>query len=311
MGAAPGATLSNRLTKAPGGLNCRAVDTRAMDTRLRQMDAHWRLAVKTLPAVVAIAVAKVIVTVIGLEDIELNPLYTGLVAGNIFLLGFLLAGTLADYKEAEKLPVDLAGSLDSIADEFRIVSRAHDGPVARTGIAHISAIARGVVTWLNGGEHFEVTLARVQALNDLFAAVEPLTQATYVNRLKVEQSSTRRMILRIRSIHETSFVVAGFLVAELTSALLVVVLLFIDVGSLGTDLIVLCTLTFLLRYVLLLIRDLDDPFDYEVAEGTGSAEVSLAPLTELAERLTMASDWLRQRESREDGAVSAPETVSR
>jgi hypothetical protein len=260
-----------------------------VDTRLRQLDAHWRLAIKTLPAVIAIAIAKVVVTAIGVEDIELNPLYTGLVAGNIFLLGFLLAGTLADYKEAERLPVDLAGSLDSIADEFRIAERAHDDPVARAGLEHIGSIARGVVAWLQAREDFEDLLARIQGLNEHFAALEPLTQATYVNRLKVEQASTRRMVLRIRSIHETSFLVAGFLVAALTSTLLVVVLLFIDVGSLGTDLIVLCTLTFLLRYVLLLIRDLDDPFDYSVAEGLGSAEVSLSPLVELAERLPAAN----------------------
>ena len=101
----------------------------------------------------------------------------------------------------------------------------------------------------------------IQGLNPHYQAVESLTQATYVNRIKGEQSAARRMVLRIHSIHETSFVVAGFMVAALTSALLISVLLFIDVGALSTDLILLCTLTFLLGYVLLLIRDLDDPFE--------------------------------------------------
>lgn len=39
-----------------------------------------------------------------LEFISLNPLFTGIVTANIFLLGFLIAGVLADYKESEKLP---------------------------------------------------------------------------------------------------------------------------------------------------------------------------------------------------------------
>jgi hypothetical protein len=126
----------------------------------------------------------------------------------------------------------------------------------------------------------------VQGLNEHFRAVEPYTQATYVNRIKGEQSASRRMLLRIQSIHETQFVVAGFMVAALTSTLLIAVLLFIDVGDLATDLILLCTLTFLLGYVLLLIRDLDDPFAY-TAEGekAGSVEASLEPLVRLGERL--------------------------
>jgi hypothetical protein len=79
------------------------------------------------------------------------------------------------------------------------------------------------------------------------------------------------------------------MVAALTSTLLIAVLLFIDVGALSTDLILLCTLTFLLGYVLLLIRDLDDPFDYAAGRG-GSAEVSLEPLIRLGDRLAQPLD---------------------
>jgi hypothetical protein len=45
------------------------------------------------------------------------------------------------------------------------------------------------------------------------------------------------------------------------------------------------TLAFLLGYMLLLIRDLDNPFDYDGAEKAGAAEVSLAPLEHLRRRL--------------------------
>ena len=233
-------------------------------------------------------VAKILVTELGAEDIELNPLYTGLVAGNIFLLGFLLAGTLSDYKESEKLPVELTASLDSIADEMRIIAaprrRRRHAPRSPTSARPCDAI----LGWLQRRRaRSTAVLERIQGLNQHFHAVEPLTQATYVNRIKGEQNAARRMLLRIHSIHETSFIVAGFMVAALTSTLLIAVLLFIDVGALSTDLILLCTLTFLLAYVLLLIRDLDDPFDYAGARG-GSAEVSLEPLIRLGDRLAAA-----------------------
>ena len=255
------------------------------------MSSRWRLAISVLPAVAIVAVAKTIVTEIGAESIELNPLYTGLVAGNIFLLGFLLAGTLADYKESEKLPVELAASLDSIADEMRIIDRATGAPEARAALAHVADTVRTILDWLYGKQSVDTALERIEGLNDHFHAVEPHTQATYVNRIKTEQNAARRMLLRIHSIHETSFVAAGFMVAALTSGLLITVLLFIDVGALATDLILLCTLTFLLGYVLLLIRDLDDPFEYSTeGEHAGSVEASLDPLIRLTGRLPQAVD---------------------
>ena len=263
-----------------------------MSRRYREaLQSRWRLAVKVIPAVVLVAVAKIVITELDLERIELNPLYTGLVAGNIFLLGFLLAGTLSDYKESEKLPVELAASIDSIADEMRIIEDANDSAVARGALRHIGALVRDILDWLYGKTSIDEVLTRVEGLNKHFRAVEPQTQATYVNRIKTEQNATRRMLLRMYAIHTTSFVVAGFLVAEFTSTVLITVLLFIDVGGLGTDLIVLCTLTFLLGYVLLLIRDLDDPFDYS-ADGTnaGSVEASLDPLIRLGGRLPQPVD---------------------
>ena len=259
----------------------------------RTLSSRWWLAIQVLPAVVLVAVAKTVITELDAESIELNPLYTGLVAGNIFLLGFLLAGTLSDYKESEKLPVELAASLDSIADEFRIVA-AGKARVEGTGAAegkaalvHLADTVRTILAWLYGNQPFEAVLDRVEALSDHYVAIEPHTQVTYVSRIKTEQNAARRMLMRIYSIHVTSFVVAGFMVAALTSIFLIGVLLFIDVGALGTDLIVLCTLTFLLGYVLLLIRDLDDPFEYtSEGEKAGSAEAALDPLVQLSERLT-------------------------
>jgi hypothetical protein len=252
---------------------------------LRTARTRSRLVVGVLPAVALVAVAKIAITEIGIEDIELNPLYTGLVAGNIFLIGFLLAGTLSDYKEAEKLPVELAASLESISDEMRIIHAAHDAPEARAALDHVGDTVATILRWLHDQERLDAVLERIAGLNEHFRRLGGLTEVAFVSRMKAEQNAARRMTLRIHSIRETSFVVAGFLVAAVTSALLVTVLLFIDVGELGTDLVLLCTLTFLLTYVLLLIRDLDNPFEHGLGRGGGSAEVSLDPLVGLNARL--------------------------
>jgi hypothetical protein len=249
------------------------------------LGTKWRLLAAVLPAVVVVGVAKCIADAIGAEPIELNPVYTGLVAGNIFLLGFLLSGVLSDFKEAEKLPVELTASLESIADEFLVVKKLGAAEEGDAGLRHISATVDAVLGWLYGTITLAPVLAHVTALDNLFATLDKHTQATYVNRIKVEQSSVRRMILRMNAIRGTSFVAAGFTVAALTSLLLIVLLVFIDVGPVGTDMILISILTFLLIYVLLLVRDLDNPFEYAVGEIGGSAEVSLEPLVGLQARL--------------------------
>jgi hypothetical protein len=48
--------------------------------------------------------------------LELSPQLTGLIAAEVFIVGFMLAGTTGDFKEAECLPGELAASLETVAD---------------------------------------------------------------------------------------------------------------------------------------------------------------------------------------------------
>lgn len=252
---------------------------------------NWRLVLKVAPVVACAALVKVLFDQLGWETISLNPLYTGLVAANVFLLGFLLAGTLADYKESEKLPGDLAASLETIADDCVNLHRAKQAGVALECLRHIRALAGSVLSWLNKREQTPAVLKNVSELNRFFLAFEPLTQPNYIVRLKQEQSAIRRMLIRIETIRDTSFVGAGYVIAKLTTLLLVVGLLLVDINPLLDATFVLCVITFLLVYMLLLIRDLDNPFDYRNGQA-GAAEVSLQPLESLEDRVTRQIDAL-------------------
>ena len=41
---------------------------------------------------------KLLVHFLGWEMISINPLFSGIVAANVFLMGFLLSGVLSDFK---------------------------------------------------------------------------------------------------------------------------------------------------------------------------------------------------------------------
>ena len=244
----------------------------------------WRLALKVAPVVVVTTAAKLMLDWLGWEGLSVNPLYTSLVAATVFLLGFLLAGTLADYKESERLPGELAASLETIADECAILHQSKQAPEARACLAHLQGLTRSLRGWFYEKERTSAVLEGITGLNRFFLAFEPLTQPNFIVRLKQEQSTIRRIVTRIHMIRETSFVAAGYAIAELSTAALVIALLATDLAPLGGELVLLSITAFLLVYMIVLIRDLDDPFDY--AEGKGMAEVSLHPLEHLDERLT-------------------------
>jgi hypothetical protein len=249
------------------------------------LKSDYSLLPRTLPFVGAALGAKVGVDLLGWDTIALTTLHSGLVAANVFLIGFLLAGTLTDYKESEKLPGELAVRAEAIADECQILFREKGADAARRCLAHIGQLAVTLNAWLRGVEGRDAALERVEELNWYFLEFQPLTQPNFIVRLKQEQTALRLLITRINTIRETSFVGAGYVIAELTSALLVIALLLADIAPLGAELFLLGTITFLLAYMILLIKDLDNPFEYDAQGRRGAAEVSLAPLDYLERRM--------------------------
>jgi hypothetical protein len=245
----------------------------------------WRLVVKVLPIVALAAAAKLVTEALGWEGIDINTLFSGLVAATIFLLAFLLAGTLADYKESERLPGDLASSVDSIADECEVLYAAKEATEARECLAHLGDLVSTLLAWLNHRATTDDVLDRVRGLNDFFLRFEPLTQPNFIVRIKQEQATIRRMVIRIQTIRETSFIGAGYAIAYTASAALIAGLLITNIGSVGESLFFVAFISFLLSYVLALIRDLDDPFEFEDGRRAGAAEVSLAPLHRLERRI--------------------------
>jgi hypothetical protein len=244
----------------------------------------WGLVVKVLPIVGLVAAAKLVTEAFGWEGIEINPLFSGLVAATIFLLAFLLAGTLADYKESERLPGDLASSLETIADECEILYADKAAAPALECLSHLDELTSTVLAWLNRRASSGEVLDRICGLNAFFLRFEPLTQPNFIVRLKQEQAAVRRMVIRIQTIRDTSFIGAGYAIAYLASAVLLAGLLITNIGAAGESLFFVAFITFLLAYMLALIRDLDDPFEFENGHA-GAAEVSLAPLHQLEERI--------------------------
>jgi hypothetical protein len=244
----------------------------------------WHLALKILPVVILVVLLKLIAHQFGLEFISLNPLFTAIVTANIFLLGFLIAGVLADYKESEKLPGDLAASIETIADECLIIYKNKKAESAKECLEHILSLTSSIDDWFHKKERFRVLMDKISLFNDFFLAFESLTQANFIGRLKHEQSAIRRMLIRIHSIRETYFVSSGYAIAEAVTIFLIIGLIFVKIDPFYEALFFVSAIAFLQTYMIALIKDLDDPFEY-YGENIGPDDVSLKSLDDLKLRI--------------------------
>ncbi len=232
---------------------------------------------KVLPIVIAVIILKVIIFNLHWELFAASPLLSGIVTANMFLLGFLLAGVLADYKESEKLPGELASSLDVLVDECIVVSRNKNDKKAKECAEHVRSLEHSIRLWMLKKESLEQVMEKISGLNAYVAHFEAVAHASTITRMKAEQNNIRRIMTRISVIRDTSFVSAGYAIAEGVTLFLIIGLLFVRVDKLYEAVFFVSIITFVLTYMVNLIKDLDNPFEYYEKE-RGGDEISLAPL---------------------------------
>lgn len=261
----------------------------------------WMLTARVIPVVCGLLGAKLLIDLANLDFITLTTLFGSIIAANVFLLGFLLAGTLADYKESERLPGEIAASIESLTDECLITLTNKGAKEAESAVSYMADFASAVRRWFYREERTRAVMGRINGMNDIFLSFESLTQPNFIVRMKQEQATIRRILMRIDTIRDTSFVPAAYAIAELTTAVLIAGLLLTEIGPFYQEVFYIVVPSFLMIYLILLIRDLDNPFNYSSADA--GAEVSIKPIVDIDEKLRALTAVTR--ESREAPAAES------
>lgn len=249
--------------------------------RIRNLYQKWSLVAKVTPLVLAISGFKFLAHYYNLEVMELNALFTSLVAGTIFLIGFLISGVLSDFKEAEKLPSELTASLRSLWDDTYTIWKSKESVTAKALFDYYKIFLSALVFWFFKKERTLALLEKISGMNDYFVLLEKEgIQPNFLIKMKNEQNTIRKIVLRIDTIRDTSFVGSAYAIVESMGFLTGIGLIMIKITPFYASLFLTLLVTFLIYYMILLIRDLDNPFDY-VHHGEGGTEVSLKPLHDL------------------------------
>jgi hypothetical protein len=247
---------------------------------------RFHLFLRVLPFVIVLALLKAGVHALGYEFMPLDGLVPSLIAGAIFLIGFLLSQVLGDYREAERMPAEMRTALEAIHDDALTFSRTHPGvdiAAFRAALANIvEAFDRGLGL---SGAHSDLAAAisQVDALSPLISQLQDLdVSERYIVRLKGEQDTLRRLIFRVAYIQKMQFVPSVHVLVTTLVLASLFVLLFLKTTGAWESMLILVFVGYMFIYSLLLIGHLDQPF----REGEGTVDdVSLFQLREFLAKI--------------------------
>ncbi len=230
-------------------------------------------------AVAGIVIAKLIVDAFSWEFITLSPLYTSIVAGGIFVIGLIVAGTLADYKESEKIPAEIAAALANIHQDASGMKETNEEfDLVRLRKALVNVVARFKEDLGDGNSR--KCLAAINDLTASFVALERLgVPPPSLVRLRQEQGAIRRGVLRVYHMQDTEFLPSAYILIETVVLLIIGALVFTKADALHESVVILAVISYFFVYLVRLLKIMDTPFRFHKLTGD---EVSLFLLNEFA-----------------------------
>jgi hypothetical protein len=132
---------------------------------------NFRLAVETLVIVAIIVGLRGLLFALGLEGLAPTALVSSIIGGGIFVMGVVIAGTLSDYKDAERAPTDLAAGLYAILRETESMHRVWGKPDMSRLRGRLIEVVDGLRCDIDAGNSRDCQAA-IEDLSDSFIELE-------------------------------------------------------------------------------------------------------------------------------------------
>jgi len=245
---------------------------------------NMKLIYRVLPYVVIVIGLKLMAHFLDLEFISLNAIFSALIGANVFLMGFLISGVMADYKESEKIPGEIESILLSMADEINFTGlKTQDKGFIKDRFANLYELGVLIRNWFYKNSKTGELMSMIEKISDELFLLERHTAPNYIARLKQEQNNLRKIIIRIHTIRETDFIESGYLIANTTTIMLLTGMVFLKIEPFYESLFFAFIVSYLLLFLLMLIKDLDNPFGFYDKDSHN--DVSLKPIDDAIFRI--------------------------
>ena len=243
----------------------------------------WGLIGKALLITAVLVAIRLIIDISNYDIIALTNLITAFIGAAIFTVAIIFTGTLTDYKESERIPNEIAVSLLAVYQDCKLF-RPLDNPVSLHIRDHVRDLAHIIVGNFrtNTSDNQTVREAIAQINEDLSTLVDQNAPPQYVIKIRNELGNIDRLTSRVKTIAETSFIPAAYAIAEISVAGVILILFFVKIDPYYEGMIIFAIIIALLVSIILLIKDMDNPFEYGKKT---FADVDLSPVFEIEKYL--------------------------
>jgi hypothetical protein len=243
----------------------------------------WGLILKASGITLSLLIVRLVFDYLKFDILSVTNLITAFIGGAIFTIAIIFAGTLTDYKESEKIPGEIVTSIRTLYSDFTLV-RVKDVTLVAGMQENIAALMRCINNNFRNNrwnlEEMDIAIDAVTA--DISTLVDEGVPPNFIIKLKSELTAIDRLSHRVKTIAETSFIPAAYAIAELAAAGVIILLFFVKLDPYYEGLVLFTVLSMLLISLLLLIRDMDNPF--EVGKKT-YADIDMFLLWDLEKKL--------------------------
>jgi hypothetical protein len=228
-----------------------------------ELKKKWGIMTKALVLMLILLVPRTIIDFYGFDIVPVNALVGAFITGAIFTIAIIFTGTFTDYKESEKVGGDLAASLKTLYNDSRVLPLADEAP-AGVFRAHVRSLHRTMYKCFmeNSWNLPDLNHEMNKINNDIRILSVANVAPPLIAKLRNELGAIDKMVNRIDVIIRTDFIPAAYALAEVATAGVVILLLFVQMDSYLVGVIIYAVIVTMLIGLLLLIRDMDNPFEF-------------------------------------------------
>lgn len=197
---------------------------------------------------------------LGVEGMSPTAVSAGIITGGVFVMGLLVAGTLSDYKDAERAPTDIAAGLYAILRETEAVHAVWDKPDLAALRRRLIAVVTSLRADIDAGDT-RTCQAAIEEISESFRELDDTdVPANTIVRLRAEQAGLRKALLRIYHLQREEFLPSAYAMIVTIVGFILVLLMFTNFDGLAESLVTLAFLSFFFLSLLRLLEIISTPF---------------------------------------------------
>jgi hypothetical protein len=240
-------------------LNCRTANLSPMDLETKK---KWGLIIKAVVIMLLLLIPRTIIDILGYDSVPINPVVGAFISGAIFTIAIIFTGTFTDFKESEKVGGDLAAALKALYNDSRVLPLTDEAP-ARLFRVHVRDLHRTMNRCFkeNSWNLADINREMDKINNDIRTLAYANVAPPLIAKLRNELGTIDKMTNRVEVIIRTDFIPAAYALAEIATVSVIFLMLVVKMDPLLEGTIIFAVICSMLVGLVLLIRDMDNPFE--------------------------------------------------